>query len=105
MHPITPKKQAPPPLRFNTLSLKRFSKPKLEPLESSGSWPTPPPPLRVPSPTATETSGMLEDLLTPQLGTRVASSEYSSSASLRDHVDYSRPISGNRPSEIEYIAR
>ncbi|KAF9460851.1 hypothetical protein BDZ94DRAFT_877337 [Collybia nuda] len=47
-----------------------------------------------PSPTASEHSRTLEGLLTPHLEMWLASSEGSSLASLRDNVDYSRPISG-----------
>ncbi|GLB36196.1 hypothetical protein LshimejAT787_0304840 [Lyophyllum shimeji] len=56
----------------------------------SGFW-TPDTLPPVPSPTATENSRTFEDLLTPHLGVQRTSSEYSS---LRDNVDYSRPISG-----------
>ncbi|KAF5377653.1 hypothetical protein D9615_005358 [Tricholomella constricta] len=86
------KKNMPPPL-LGISSPSHSKRPSLEPIQSSDLWaPATLPPL--PSPTATENLRMLEDLLTPHLGTRVASSEHSSSASLRDHVDYSRPISG-----------
>ncbi|KAG6878400.1 hypothetical protein C0993_007582 [Termitomyces sp. T159_Od127] len=82
-----------PPKAVSAMSLNRRNKPTLGPIEPHCLWPaaTLPP---LPSPTNTESSRMLENLLTPHIGTRIASSQHSSSASLRDHVDYTRPING-----------
>ncbi|KNZ71402.1 hypothetical protein J132_09856 [Termitomyces sp. J132] len=107
LYPPQPQPQPQPPasfLRGTTVTLDRPNKPTLRPIETHGYGLWPPatlPPL--PSPTNTENSRVLEDLLTPQLRPRLASSQYSSSASLRDHVDYSRPINGytERGSEHE----
>jgi hypothetical protein len=45
-----------------------------------------------PSPVPTENSSMVEGLLHPRLGMALASSQQASATSLRDHVDYTRPI-------------
>lgn len=47
-----------------------------------------------PSPAPTENSSMVEGLLHPRLGMALASSQQASATSLRDHVDYTRPING-----------
>jgi len=53
------------------------------------------PPLTLPpSPDPTENSSMAEGLLHPRLGKRSSGHEQASMTSLRDHEDYSRPISG-----------
>ncbi|KAG5653066.1 hypothetical protein H0H81_002446 [Sphagnurus paluster] len=84
----------PPPPLVGIPLLNQSNRPPLEPILSGGLWV--PATTLPPSPTATENSRMFEDLLTPNLGARagIATSEHSSAASLRDHVDYSRPISG-----------
>ncbi|KAF8808454.1 hypothetical protein BYT27DRAFT_7255565 [Phlegmacium glaucopus] len=47
-----------------------------------------------PSPAPTDDLSMVEGLLHPRLGTVLARSQQASTASLRDHEDYSRPING-----------
>lgn len=49
-----------------------------------------------PSPVLTANSSMIEGLLDPHLGMALGEAMQSSSASLKDNVDYSRPISGVR---------
>lgn len=72
----------------------KHDRPSLNVIQPGSLWPPATlPPLPSPLP---DNSPMLEGLLTPHLGTRMTSSEHSSSASLRDNVDYSRPISGVR---------
>ncbi|KIM38040.1 hypothetical protein M413DRAFT_30449 [Hebeloma cylindrosporum] len=60
---------------------------------SSGLWPpvTLPPP---PSPVPTDNSSMAEGLLHPRLGLGMDHLQQASTASLRDHEDYTRPING-----------
>ncbi|KAF8877177.1 hypothetical protein BD779DRAFT_119570 [Infundibulicybe gibba] len=63
----------------------------------AGLWPAmtlPPLPSPAASINASDESGTLENLLHPRLMVRSHSNADSSSASLRDHVDYSRPIGG-----------
>ena len=50
-----------------------------------------------PSPVQTDASSMVEGLLHPRLGMALASSQQASATSLRDHVDYTRPINGVCP--------
>ncbi|KAF4616285.1 hypothetical protein D9613_008330 [Agrocybe pediades] len=74
-----PEFPSPPPLRHGTSTT------------STIHWP----PLTLPpSPDPTENSSMVEGLLHPRLGKRLNGPEHDSTSSLRDHEDYSRPISG-----------
>ncbi|KAF9547474.1 hypothetical protein CPC08DRAFT_363778 [Agrocybe pediades] len=74
-----PEFPSPPPLRHGTSTT------------STINWP----PLTLPpSPDPTENSSMVEGLLHPRLGKRLNGPEHDSTSSLRDHEDYSRPISG-----------
>jgi len=56
-----------------------------------------PPP---PSPVPTDNSSMVEGLLHPRLGRSMNRLQQASTASLRDHEDYTRPINGVRFSQI-----
>ncbi|RDB28444.1 hypothetical protein Hypma_015475 [Hypsizygus marmoreus] len=62
------------------------------------------PPSPSPSPSMINSPQMLEGLLIPHLRMRLASSEHSSSASLRDHIDYSRPITERARNRLQSTA-
>ena len=55
-----------------------------------------------PSPVSTDNSSMVEGLLHPRLGRNMNRLQQASTASLRDHEDYTRPINGVRFSQTLY---
>ncbi len=57
-------------------------------------WPPPTLPTLAPSPSSTDSSSMIGDLLHPRLALGREQSEQASVTSFRDHEDYSRPING-----------